>query len=101
MLVILATLPMPCQGLHERTGKIKVLLTGRVDETRLIDELVEAPAITIPSAAKLLGVTPRAAQLNVDKLIDIGILSEATGRRRNRIFVAREIINTIEGEVTK
>jgi len=36
MLAILATLPVPCQGLHERTGKIKVLLTGRVDETRLI-----------------------------------------------------------------
>jgi len=27
---------MPCQGLHETTGKIKLLLTGRVDETRLI-----------------------------------------------------------------
>ena len=34
LLVLLA--PIPCQGLHEKTGKIKVLLTGRVDEGRLI-----------------------------------------------------------------
>jgi hypothetical protein len=27
---------LPCRGLHEKTGKIKVLLTGRVDEGRLL-----------------------------------------------------------------
>ena len=64
-----------------------------------MDELFAAPALTIPHAAKLLGVTQRAAQLNVDKLIAEGILREATGRRRYRVFVAGEIIESIEGEV--
>ena len=63
---------------------------------RLVDELFAAPAVTIPRAAAVLDVTPRAAQLNVDKLVGAGVLHEASGRRRNRIFVAREIVTTLE-----
>lgn len=62
----------------------------------LIDRLVEYPAITFGRAAKLLGVTPRAARLNVEKMVEAGILREVTGRQRNRIFVAPEIISVLE-----
>ncbi len=34
--MILVVLLMPCQGLHEKTGKIKTLLTGRVTDRHLI-----------------------------------------------------------------
>ncbi len=63
---------------------------------RLVDELFAAPAVTIPRAAAVLDVTHRAAQLNVDKLVGAGVLHEASGRRRNRIFVAREIVAILE-----
>lgn len=63
---------------------------------RLVDELFAAPAVTIPRAAAVLDVTHRAAQLNVDKLVAAGVLHEASGHRRNRIFVAREIVATLE-----
>ncbi|MFQ5779196.1 MAG: Fic family protein [Nitrospiria bacterium] len=63
---------------------------------QLVDELFRNPAITINRASKLLNITPRAAQLNVEKLIKAGILREATGRQRNRIFLATEIVNVIE-----
>ena len=63
---------------------------------RLVDELFAAPVITYGGAANLLGVTQRAARLNVEKLIEIGILKEASGRRRNRIFAATEIIGILE-----
>jgi len=36
------------------------------------------------------------AQANIDKLIAAGILVEATGQKRNRIYVAREIVAAIE-----
>lgn len=68
---------------------------------RLVDELFAAPAVTIPRAAAVLDVTHRAAQLNVDKLVSAGVLHEAGGRRRNRIFVAREIVATLEHVSTK
>jgi Fic family protein len=65
---------------------------------RLVDELFAYPAITINHAAKSLDVTPRAAQLNVDRLIDQGILKEATGRKRNRVFIAPGIMSVIEAQ---
>lgn len=63
---------------------------------RLVDHLFERPATTIGQAAGVLDVTWRAASLNVDKLVDAGILREATGRERNRIFVAQEILDLLK-----
>lgn len=59
---------------------------------RLIDELFQSPAITIGRAAKLLHVTPAAASYNIGKLQASGMLTEATGRRKNKIFIATEIL---------
>lgn len=63
---------------------------------RLVDELFAYPALTNPGAVKRLGITPRSAQLNIQKLVSAGILREATGRRRNRVYIAPEIIGVIE-----
>jgi Fic family protein len=63
---------------------------------RLVDQLFSYPAISLSWTAKLLNVTRRTAQLNVEKLVAAGILEEATGRKRNRVFVAPEIIQIIE-----
>jgi len=68
---------------------------------QMVDDLFSTPALDVSGASKRLNVTPRAAQLNVDKLIKSGILKEATGRRRNRIFVAAEIIDIIEAPEIK
>lgn len=65
---------------------------------RLVDELFSFPAISTKIAADTLNVTPRSAQLNINKLIESGILIEATGLRRNRVYVARAIVDAIEGD---
>jgi Fic family protein len=62
---------------------------------KLVDHLFERPAIRIGMAQEHLGVTFRAASQNVRKLVDAGILHEATGRDRNRVFVAREILELL------
>jgi Fic family protein len=76
---------------------------GRLQEARasalllrLVDELFSYPAINANMAAASLGVTFPSAQANIDKLIAAGILVEATGQKRNRIYVAREIVAAIE-----
>jgi hypothetical protein len=43
-----------------------------------------------------LKVTHRSAQLNIEKLIRKGILKEATGKQRNRVFIAPQIVKIIE-----
>jgi Fic family protein len=65
---------------------------------RLIDHLFAAPATSVPRTAKLLGVTPRSAQLTIGKLAQAGILEEATGRKRDRVFVARRILRILEAD---
>jgi hypothetical protein len=45
-------------------------------------------------------ITPRSAQLNIDKLVERGIIREATGRRRNRVYVATEIVGIVERQET-
>ena len=65
---------------------------------RLLEQLFSCPAITAAGTARRLDVTHRSAQLNIEKLAQAGILREETGRRRNRIFVAPEIVRIIEAQ---
>lgn len=65
---------------------------------QLVDQFFADPAITVGRAARLLKVTYRSAQLNIDKLVEQGILQEVTGRERNRVFAAREIIRIVEAQ---
>jgi Fic family protein len=67
-------------------------------QLRLVDQLFAYPAITTNQASKLLKVTHRSAQLNIDKLIHKGILKEVTGKQRNRVFVAPQIVRIIEAQ---
>ena len=62
----------------------------------LVDDLFLDPWTTTAAAASLLKMTHRAAQGNIDKLVAAGILVEATGRRRDRIYIAPGIIEIIE-----
>jgi Fic family protein len=63
---------------------------------KLVDHLFSHPYLTIVGAQKVLRVTYRAAQQNVSKLVDAGILHPLGARSYGRIFVAREIADTLE-----
>jgi Fic family protein len=67
---------------------------------QLVDELFSYPAVTNPAVSERMNITPRSSQLNIDKLIQKGILREATGRQRNRVYVATEIVDIIERQET-
>lgn len=61
----------------------------------LIDRLFKVPSITIGGARTLLGVTPATASSNLRKLEALGIVAEVTGRTRDQVFVAREILDFV------
>lgn len=65
----------------------------------LVDTLFQSPAVTIRRVREILGITHRAASLNVDKLVDEGILTEVTGRQRDRVYLATEIVRLLDGNV--
>jgi Fic family protein len=62
---------------------------------RLADALFESPVITIPEAQRLLDVTYRTAKLNIEKLVDAGILSQVGQNDYGKTFVAGEILDVV------
>lgn len=63
---------------------------------RLVDNLFEIPVITISRAAKYAGVTPVSATRSIEKLLEAGIIKEVTGKKRNKVYVASDILDIIE-----
>lgn len=61
----------------------------------LIDDLFRIPTITIGRAAALLNVTPASASSNLRKLQALNVIVEVTGRTRDQVFVAREILDFV------
>ena len=64
-----------------------------------VDLVFESPVLSIAMVASRLKVTARSAALNVGKLVDAGILVETTGRARGRLFMARRVIDIVEGRL--
>jgi Fic family protein len=60
---------------------------------RLIDDLFADPAISAPRTAKALRVSAPNAQRLIDKLVKARVLREVTGKRRNRVYIAQEIVD--------
>jgi Fic family protein len=76
----------------QQVYRSKALASGRAASLmKLVDLLFLRPAISIRGAQEALGMTFRAAQLNIDRLVALGLLEEVTGRERYRIYMANEI----------
>ena len=73
-------------------AKSSLLLRG------LINSCFEFPMMTIPEAARILGVTYHSAQNNIEKLIEAGILAELNDGKRPKLFVADEIYQIINNQ---
>ena len=72
-----------------QAGKSALLL-------ELVDMICEYPVITIPRAVKVLGVKSyNSAKLNVEKLVDEGMLVEIMQDTRPRLFLAHEVYDII------
>lgn len=62
----------------------------------IIDKLFESIAVTVPQVRNLTGTSYTAAQNNVRKLVEYGILTEASWSRRPKFFYARELLVIFE-----
>lgn len=64
--------------------------------TRIAEDLIGYPMITVTSAAKMYQVSYPAANTAIQRLERLGILHERTGRRYARLFAAQDILRIIE-----
>jgi Fic family protein len=75
------------QRVQEARGSARVM--------QLTDALFQSPVVSRPSVQDLLRLTPRGASLVVDRLVDLGMLTEI-GDTWPTLFVAREILDVVE-----
>lgn len=88
---------------HTRAVKLLRLRKAWSDEFRqgrssglmlqLVDQLFVDPWLTAGTIGEMLDVTPRTAQHCIDKLVEAEILVEATGRKRDRAYIAPAIVD--------
>lgn len=64
----------------------------------ITDELFLNPFVSATRLAKRLGRRVLTVQTAINWLVKAGILREITGRKRNRIYCADELLRAIEGE---
>lgn len=77
--------------------------TKKIPETahKLIDEIFLNPVISISGLSKKWDIPFNSVKTGVLRLIDIGILQEATERRRNKLYVASKLLNLLTGTYKK
>lgn len=75
------------------------LLEARATSTafRLVERLFGRPLTQVGTAATDLGVSFATAQRAIDILTEAGLLEEITGKRRNRLYVAKEVLQIAYG----
>lgn len=61
----------------------------------MVDLLFENPVWTVGEMQGNLGVSFESARENVSRLIAAGMLREVSGRLRNRVYVAEEILRVM------
>jgi Fic family protein len=66
---------------------------------RALDLLMDYPVITLKRLALKLEITPSQALKAINQLLEIGVIVEHTGFRRNRIFVAEKVIEIVNRSI--
>jgi Fic family protein len=62
---------------------------------QLVDYLFTSPALTVPLATEILKVAYPSANQTVQRLVRAGILSEISGHKRNRVWLASGILQML------
>ena len=63
---------------------------------QLLDSLLGQPVITSAKAVEILQRTPANAQLAIDKLVEVGILTQQGSGQRNRVWQADDVLIALD-----
>ena len=76
----------------------QIVTLGRKAENakNILNHLYKKPVINVNQIMTILGVSKKSANQLVSDLVNLGILTELTGFRRNRLFVFKDYINLFD-----
>ncbi len=80
-----------------REEALAMLRANRVKGVALVvtEKLIEFPSLTVKHISETHGVSSQAANNAVNRLVDLGVLEEVTGRSYNRVFHATAVFNIL------
>ncbi|MFM7537998.1 MAG: Fic family protein [Acidimicrobiales bacterium] len=80
-----------------RDSTLTMLRTTRVKGVAIAvtEKLIEYPTVTVKNIAESHNVSAQAANNAVTRLVDLGVLSEITGRNYNRVFSAPAVFDIL------
>jgi Fic family protein len=88
--------------LFERLGKDRKRLGNdsrtTVAALRLLDLLPDHPVVSVARAAKMLKVTAPSARKAIAVAVDLGILCETSGKRRDKLFAYHHYLQILTGD---
>jgi Fic family protein len=84
--------------LHQMRARWDDVVLARRDATawRVADLLVRQPVLDAATIARELGVTPGNAPRALEPLVAAGVATEFTGRARNRLWQAAEVLTAVD-----
>ena len=71
---------------NHRLKLIENLGKGAANGLRLLETLYRRPIFIVSNVSDTLGLTPQAANNLTERLVQLGLVNEITGQRRNRVF---------------
>jgi Fic family protein len=108
LLFFLRAVIVQCKDAFVRSSRItdlheayrQRLLEGRAPPSahNLLELLFVGPATTASLASERLHVTAMSAGRAIQLLCDLGILDEVTGRKRDRLYLAKGLVEAIDAE---
>jgi len=75
--------------------KVLDMKGGNIRLNRLIDHLFKSPVVSIPYYADICNISYKTSKQDIDRLIEVGILTESNQSKRPKYFFALEIIAVI------
>lgn len=86
------------EELRSLPAEWRAQLPGRRSPTaeRIIDALFDNPVMAADEMVLASGATTAAAYAAIDRLVDAGILTEITGRKRDRVWAATDALGELD-----
>jgi Fic family protein len=81
-----------------RADRVRIQGLGRIAGSATIvhQELLKVPLTTIARITKATGLVPNTVRKVFAAMAEAGIVREITGKRRNRLFAYKELIDTMD-----
>jgi Fic family protein len=80
---------------HDQTA-IAAIGRGKFSCHRTLEYMKRLPQVTVPFLAAELNMTAPTARRSLESMVELGILEEMTGKKRDKIYIYRRYLNILE-----